>query len=41
MAAEVEKRTGAKTLVINYVGPVIGAHTGAGVIALCFAAKER
>lgn len=41
VAAEVEKRTGAKTMVINYVGPVIGAHTGAGVIALCFAAKER
>ena len=41
VAAEVEKRTGAKTMVINYVGPVIGAHTGAGVIALCFTAKER
>ena len=38
---EVEKRTGAKTRIINYVGPVIGAHTGAGVIALCFVAKER
>ena len=41
VADEIEKRTGAKTMVINYVGPVIGAHTGAGVIALCFAAKER
>ena len=41
VAAEVEKRTGAKTMVINYVGPVVGSHTGAGVIALCFVAKER
>lgn len=41
VAEEVEKRTGAKTLVINYVGPVIGSHTGAGVIALCFLGKER
>ena len=41
VAEEVEKRTGAKTMVINYVGPVIGSHTGAGVIALCFVGKER
>ena len=41
VAAEIEKRTGAKTELINYVGPVIGSHTGAGVIALCFLAKER
>ena len=41
VAAEVEKRTGAKTELINYVGPVIGSHTGAGVIALCFVGKER
>ena len=41
VAAEVEKRTGAKTELITYVGPVIGSHTGAGVIALCFVGKER
>ena len=41
VADEIEKRTGAKTPVISYVGPVIGAHTGAGVIALCFLGKER
>ena len=41
MAEEVEKRTGAKVELINYVGPVIGSHTGAGVIALCFVGKER
>ena len=41
VAAEIEKRTGAKTELISYVGPVIGSHTGAGVIALCFLAKER
>ena len=28
-------------LVINYVGPVIGNHTGAGVIALFFQGKHK
>ena len=28
-------------LVINYVGPVIGSHTGAGVIALFFQGKHK
>ena len=41
VAEEVNKRTGAKVELISYVGPVIGAHTGAGVIALCFVGKER
>ena len=41
VAEEVTKRTGAEVKVISYVGPVIGAHTGAGVIALCFVGKER
>ena len=36
-----EKCPGVKHVQIGYVGGVIGAHTGAGVIALCFAAKER
>jgi len=25
----------------NYVGPVIGAHTGPGVVALFFYSKQR
>ena len=41
MAEEVHKRTGAEVKLISYVGPVIGSHTGAGVIALCFVGKER
>ena len=41
VAAEVTKRTGAEVRLISYVGPVIGAHTGAGIIALCFVGKER
>jgi DegV family protein with EDD domain len=41
VAEELHKRTGAEVNLINYVGPVIGSHTGAGVIALCFLAKER
>ena len=40
-AVEVYKRTGAETKLITYVGPVIGSHTGAGVIALCFVGTER
>lgn len=41
VAEEVTRRTGAEVKLISYVGPVIGAHTGAGVIALCFVGKER
>ena len=41
VAEEVNKRTGAEVKLITYVGPVIGSHTGAGVIALCFVGKER
>ena len=41
IATAVNKRTGAEVKLITYVGPVIGSHTGAGVIALCFVGKER
>ena len=41
VAEEVNRRTGAEVKLISYVGPVIGAHTGAGVIALCFVGNER
>ncbi|MDL2232967.1 DegV family protein, partial [Ruminococcaceae bacterium OttesenSCG-928-L11] len=34
VAEEVSKRTGIKDYMINYIGPVIGSHTGLGVIAL-------
>ncbi len=41
VASEIEKRFGVETRLMNYVGPVIGAHTGPGVIALFFLGKER
>ena len=41
VADEVQKRFGTKDIYINYVGPVIGAHSGAGTVALFFLGKER
>jgi len=41
VAGEIRKRFGTETVVINYVGPVIGAHTGAGVVALFFVGTKR
>ena len=38
---EVEKVLSIKKLVIHYIGPVIGAHTGQGVLAVFFLAKHR
>lgn len=41
MAQQIKDRFGTKEVVINYVGPVIGNHTGAGVVALFFVGKYR
>jgi len=41
VAAEIRRRFGTETIHINYVGPVIGSHTGAGVVALFFLGTER
>lgn len=41
VAEQVRQRFGVKNVVINYVGPVIGAHTGPGVVALFFMGKSR
>ena len=41
VAAMVKERLGVKDVIISYVGPVIGAHTGPGVIALCFLGTPR
>lgn len=41
MAQQIKDRFGTKEVVINYVGPVIGNHTGAGVVALFFVGKHR
>lgn len=37
----IKKEVGFKDIVINYVGPVIGGHTGPGVVALFFYGTER
>jgi len=36
-----EEKHGAKTHLITDVGPVIGAHSGPGTLALFFVGKER
>ena len=36
-----KKEYGVKTEIITYVGPVIGAHAGPGVLAIFFIANER
>ena len=41
MAQSIRERFGTKTIVINYVGPVIGNHSGPGTIALFFLGKHR
>lgn len=41
MAVQIKERFGAKDVTINFVGPVIGNHTGSGVIALFFLGKHR
>ena len=41
LADELRSRFGVKNVVVNYVGPVIGAHTGAGVVALFFVGSAR
>ena len=40
-ASLIREKTGAKTVIINYVGPVIGAHTGPGVISIFFLGTHR
>ena len=37
----IKKEVGFKEVVINYVGPVIGGHTGPGVVALFFYGTKR
>lgn len=37
----VKERFGVKEVIVNYVGPVIGAHSGPGTVALFYLAKER
>ncbi|WP_191396427.1 DegV family protein [Flavonifractor sp. An306] len=41
VAQDVKDRFGTKEVVINYVGPVIGAHSGPGTVALFFLGSKR
>ena len=41
VADDVRKRFGVKEIIINNVGPVIGAHSGPGTRALFFMGRER
>ena len=41
VADEIRRRFGTQTFHINFVGPVIGNHTGAGVVALFFLGDHR
>lgn len=41
VAAKVKERFGVRDVVINYVDPVIGAHSGPGTMALFFLADKR
>ena len=41
VASLVRKKFGVKEIVINYVDPVIGAHSGPGTVALFFVGTER
>lgn len=41
LAARIRETMGVKDVVIGYVGPVIGAHSGPGTMALFFLGKER
>ena len=41
VAEDVKARFGVKTVLINHVGPVIGAHSGPGTVALFFLGAHR
>ena len=41
VAEEIRRRFGTKTVLINHVGPVIGAHSGPGTVALFFLGAHR
>lgn len=41
LAGRIREEWGVKDVVINYVGPVIGAHSGPGTLALFFLGTER
>ena len=38
---QIKEKFGIENIIINYIGPTIGSHTGAGTIALFFLGSER
>lgn len=41
VAKQIKEKYGTQEFFFNYIGPVIGAHTGVGCVALFFMGKER
>lgn len=41
VADQIKAKYGTKEIILNYIGPVIGAHTGQGCVALFFMGKHR
>lgn len=41
LADQIKKEMGVKEIVLNLIGPVIGAHSGPGTVALFFLGKEK
>lgn len=41
VADEIRERFGIKNIMIDYIGPVIGSHTNAGVVALFFLGENK
>ena len=41
VAQRIKDRFGTKTVYINYIGPVIGSHTGPNTMGLFFVGTER
>lgn len=41
VAEQVKAKLGVKKISINFIGPVIGAHSGPGTVALFFLGKVR
>lgn len=41
LATKIREKLGVRDIYINYIGPVIGAHTGIGTVALFFIGTER
>ena len=41
MAKQVKEKLGVKEVKINFIGPVIGAHSGPGTVALFFLGSTR